>query len=243
MSTGYLPTERCTIDQAKKNAEIRGISGTRGKKGNYWFEQYGSKAMLCVEAGWVRGGKRCGDNDDDNVELILSEVTNCQWVSEHDDQFSAYLNWDEKERLESAREVATDVIDAAEIEGYELTEQEAINDELHYERSERKRIGVGDSLPLAAPVREFELYAPTKPCSLEDALLNAEEAGIYTDFHKSGKIDFSFAPLTDTQGPFVPCPVVTVVEKDGFIRDAAVYEYFADRSHHTLQVITKTDWY
>ena len=243
MSTNYLPTERCTIDQAKKNAEIRGMIITSGKNGNYWFEQYGSKAMLCVEDGWVRGGKRSGCSDEDTVELILSEVTNCQWVNEHDDQFSAYLNWDESERLESAREVAADVIEAAEMDGYELTEQEAINDELHYERSERKRIGVGDLLPLAAPVREFELYAPTKPCSLADAIFNAEEAGIYIDFHKSGKIDFSFAPLTDTQGPFVPCPVVTVVEKDGFIRDAAVYEYFANRSHQTLQAITKTDWY
>ncbi len=243
MSAGYLPTERCTIDQAIKNAEIRGISATKGKNGDYWFEQYGSKAMLCVEAGWVRGGKRFGGNDEDTVELILSEVTNCQWVNEHDDHFSAYLNWGEKERLESAREVAGDVIEAAEIAGYELTEQEAVNDELHYERSERKRIGVGDLLPLAVPVQEFELYAPTEPCSLAAALMNAEEAGIYTDFHKSGKIDFSFSPLTDTQGPFVSCPVVTVVEKDGFVKDAAVYDYFADRSHQTLQAITKTDWY
>ena len=117
MSTSYLPTERCTIDQAKKNAEIRGISVTKGKNGDYWFEQYGSKAMLCVEAGWVRGGKRFGGNDEGTVELILSEVTNCHWVNEHDDHFSAYLNWDEKERLESAREVAGDVIEAAEIEG------------------------------------------------------------------------------------------------------------------------------
>ena len=243
MSTGYLPTERCTIEQAKKNAEIRGINVTKDRNGYYWFDQYGSKAVLCVEEGWVRGGKRCGANDDDTVELILSEVTNCQWVNECDDEFSAYLNWDDNERMESAREVAEDVIETAESEGYELTEREAINDELHYERCERKRIGVGDLLPLAAPVREFELYAPTKPCSVEDALRNAQGAGIFTDFHKSGKIDFSFAPLTDAQGPFAPCPVVTIVVKDGFITDAAVYEFFAQRSHQTLQAITKSDWY
>ena len=145
--------------------------------------------------------------------------------------------------MESAREVATDVIDAAEIEGYELTEQEAINDELHFERSERKRIGVGDLLPLAAPVREFELYAPTKPCSVEDALRNAQGAGIFTDFHKSGKIDFSFGPLTDEQGPVTSEPVITAVVEDGFIKDAAVYEWAALCSDKTLQAITKCEWY
>ena len=243
MTNYYIPKMRCALEQAQKNSEIRGIKISTGDASQFWCEHFGCKASISVEGGWVRGGSNRGAYDDDTVKFILSLVTNCDWVDEHDDAFHAYLNWNAKERLESAEEVAEDIIKNSEMEGYALTEQEAINDELHYELSERMRFGVDDMLPLAVPVKEFELYAPTKPCRVEEALENAEQAGVFTDFHRSGKIDFSFGPLTDEQGPVTSEPVITAVVEDGFIKDAAVYEWAALCSDKTLQAITKCEWY
>ena len=243
MSTYYLPKERCTLEQAIKNSEIRGIEIINVQKTVYRCEGFGAKACISIENGWVRGGWQYGPNDAETVQFILSQVSNCDWTSEYGEEFFAYLNWDEKERFLSAREAADDVIENAKMEGYTLTKQEAIKDELHYELSERERFGIGDTLPLANAVKEFELYAPIISCRIEEVLENAEQAGIYTDFHQSGKVDFSFGPLTDEQGPVTLEPVVTALIEEGFVKDAAVYEWAASKSHETLQAMTKCAWY
>ena len=96
---------------------------------------------------------------------------------------------------------------------------------------------------MANAVKEFELYAPIISCRIEEVLENAEQAGIYTDFHQSGKVDFSFGPLTDEQGPVTLEPVVTSLIEEGFGKDAAVYEWATSKSHETLQAMTKCAWY
>ena len=243
MSTYYLPKNRCTLDQAIKNSEIRGIKIIQVQKAVYRCEGFGVKACISIEDGWVRDGWQFASNNDETVQFILSQVSNCDWVLEYGEEFFAYLNWDAKERLLSAQEAADDVIENARMSGYTLTKQEAIKDELHYELSERARFGVGDTLPLANAVKEFELYAPIIPCRIEEALENAEQAGIYTDFHQSGKVDFRFGPLTDEQGPVSLEPVVTALIEDGFVKDAAVYEWASSNSHETLQAVTNCGWY
>lgn len=243
MNTYFLPTERCRFDQAKRNADIQGLEIIKGEGLQYRCEGFGVQAYICIEKGWVRGGWQHEVDDSDTVQLVLTLITNCEWVGEYDEKFFAYLNWNQRERVASANEAAQDVIEMAKLEGYTLTEQEAVKDEIHYELSERKRFGVGEALPLAVPVHEFDLYAPSKPCRIDDALENARIAGLYVDYHKSGKIDFSYGPLTDEQGSVTNKPVVTALIEDGFIKDAAVYTWSTNNSNETLHAITRCTWY
>ena len=101
MSIYYLPKERCTIEQALKNAELWGmnVNDKEAKEGKYWVEDFGSSAMVCVEDGWVRRGARYGANDNDTVDLILTQVANCEWVDEHDEAYFAYANWNKKNNV------------------------------------------------------------------------------------------------------------------------------------------------
>ena len=163
MSTNYTPTERCTIDQALKNAELQGIEVNLkdASDGTYWFTAFGSSAFISVEDGWVRGGARFGGNE--NVELILSHVTNIwDWVDENQDEYEFYSLWTDEERLVHAESWAESIIENLEGErkwaiahnepSEEIpTLEDATADVLQSMRGQYKELKIPTELPLATP--------------------------------------------------------------------------------------------
>ena len=111
----YVPTKRCTIEQALKNAELEGIEVHRNKENTCAFLHRSSDTALFVDLkdGWVRSGH--GYSSDYShysatyagdplhaIESVLTSITNCDWVDENQDEYELYSLWTDEERLTDA---------------------------------------------------------------------------------------------------------------------------------------------
>jgi hypothetical protein len=174
VSFSYVPTERCTIDQTLKNAELIGGIDVEEDAEAYWFGDREavktSLVLLQVENGWVKSGeiRSYGKAMPSMLRpapplhtLPLSSLTNCDWAGEDEERYGAYQHWTEEERLaqakESAQQFMTDVVecqiarDGTSEHGNTTLEKE-IEKELKRIAELREQYGVPDELPLAKPL-------------------------------------------------------------------------------------------
>ena len=149
----FCPTERCTIDQAVINTQSTGLKIFKNYHNEYGVSYANLHIILKVCGGWIRGAYGRGvENFDKRIFSIITQLTNCNWICEDDDEaMQVYLFWHDYEIKKEARLCVQDKIEFNPRKSMR-TIDEKIKDEIEYFFALRKKYDLDYDLPLAKPI-------------------------------------------------------------------------------------------
>lgn len=127
MHTDFLPTRKIPVSQlyAWNSRRAIPLDISLNHRGCVIRDQVSGTAFLTStdDDGFIRGATLFADTRDHLAHSILSEMTGCEWVNEHSEDWPKYRCWTEAERTELASSVAEDLAaDRAEADGIPMHE-------------------------------------------------------------------------------------------------------------------------